>query len=267
MSEHHVSPIKTPKQLVIVAVASLVVPVIVIAMLAALVTSGRKGVNVDEKTVLARIQPVGTVAIAGPRTILSGSEVYAQVCKTCHDAGLAGAHKLGDKAAWSKVLAQGQVASVANAIKGVRAMPPKGGNPDLSEVEVDAAVVHMANASGANWKLPVAAPARSAATIQAAPTTVAAATPPAASAAAAQPQSDGKSVYASACVACHGTGVAGAPRAGDRLAWAPRLKAGNDAMVASVIKGKGAMPPKGGQAALSDAQVKAAVDYLLAQVK
>lgn len=77
----------------------------------------------------------------------------------------------------------------------------------------------------------------------------------------------GKSVYDSACMACHAAGVAGAPKAGDKAAWAPRLKTGKDAMYVAALKGKGAMPPKGGNTSLSDADVKAAVDYLVGLVK
>ncbi|MGE0557648.1 MAG: cytochrome c5 family protein [Burkholderiales bacterium] len=77
----------------------------------------------------------------------------------------------------------------------------------------------------------------------------------------------GKSVYDTACMACHATGVAGAPKAGDKAAWSQRLKAGNDALYAAVIKGKGAMPPKGGNASLADADIKAAVDYLTGLAK
>ncbi len=77
----------------------------------------------------------------------------------------------------------------------------------------------------------------------------------------------GKSIYDASCAACHGAGIAGAPKAGDKAAWAPRLKSGKDAMVTNVIKGKGAMPPKGGNAALADADIKAAVDYLAGLVK
>ncbi len=78
---------------------------------------------------------------------------------------------------------------------------------------------------------------------------------------------DGKKTYDTACMACHATGAANAPKLGDKAAWAPRLKTGAEALYASVLKGKGAMPPKGGNAALSDADVKAAVDYLVAASK
>jgi cytochrome c5 len=75
---------------------------------------------------------------------------------------------------------------------------------------------------------------------------------------------DGKKTYDTACMACHATGAAGAPKLGDKAAWAPRIKTGTEALYASVLKGKGAMPPKGGNAALSDADVKAAADYMVA---
>ena len=78
---------------------------------------------------------------------------------------------------------------------------------------------------------------------------------------------DGKQTYDTACMACHATGAANAPKLGDKAAWAPRIKAGSEALYASVLKGKGAMPPKGGNAALGDADVKAAVDYMVAGSK
>ena len=96
---------------------------------------------------------------------------------------------------------------------------------------------------------------------------VAAAAPAAAAPAAAGGKPDGKKVYDTACMACHATGAANAPKLGDKAAWAPRIKTGTEALYASVLKGKGAMPPKGGNAALSDADVKAAVDYLVAGSK
>lgn len=78
---------------------------------------------------------------------------------------------------------------------------------------------------------------------------------------------DGKAVYAQACAACHAAGVAGAPKTGDKAAWAVRAANGRDALLAAVIKGKGSMPPKGGNAALSDDEAKAAVNFMLDQVK
>jgi cytochrome c5 len=78
---------------------------------------------------------------------------------------------------------------------------------------------------------------------------------------------DGKAVYEKTCVACHAAGVANAPKFGDKAAWAPRVATGKDALLASVIKGKGAMPSKAGAADLKDDDIKAAIDYMLAAVK
>jgi cytochrome c5 len=78
---------------------------------------------------------------------------------------------------------------------------------------------------------------------------------------------DGKSVYDANCQSCHVAGLAGAPKLGDRAAWAPRLGAGAAALTASAIKGKNAMPAKGGNPNLPDADIKAAVDYMVAQAK
>jgi len=85
---------------------------------------------------------------------------------------------------------------------------------------------------------------------------------PAASAASGEAKS-GEQVFNAACTACHSTGVAGAPKIGDKAAWESRVGQGMDNLVASAIKGKGAMPPKGGNTSLSDAEVKAAIEYML----
>ena len=90
---------------------------------------------------------------------------------------------------------------------------------------------------------------------------------PVAVAEAAPAAADGQKIYTTACFACHATGAAGAPKLGDKAAWGPRLGAGKDALVASVLNGKGAMPPKGGQMHLTDADISAAVDYMLDSVK
>jgi cytochrome c5 len=78
---------------------------------------------------------------------------------------------------------------------------------------------------------------------------------------------DGKAVYDKVCVACHQVSVAGSPRLGDKEAWAPRVKTGMDSLMQSVIKGKGAMPPRAGNPSLSDAEIRAAVEFMVAQSK
>lgn len=79
--------------------------------------------------------------------------------------------------------------------------------------------------------------------------------------------SDGHVIYRQVCAACHATGVAGAPRLGDKEAWAARLRAGQRAMVTSVLRGKGQMPPKGGNASLTDEDVKSALEFMLEQAR
>jgi cytochrome c5 len=100
--DQHVSPIKNWKQLVVVVVLAFVVPIAIIVLLTQYVTNAPKGAKEDESAILARIRPVGEVQLAlpsGPKGQLSGEQVYTQVCKTCHEAGLAGAPKVGDKGA------------------------------------------------------------------------------------------------------------------------------------------------------------------------
>jgi cytochrome c5 len=105
--------------------------------------------------------------------------------------------------------------------------------------------------------------------IRQAPVAVASAPAPAA-AGAAQP-TDGKSVYESACVACHGSGIAGAPRVGDKAAWAPRIAQGIATLDKHALEGftgsQGIMPAKGGRTDLPDDAVRAAVEYLVAQAR
>lgn len=78
---------------------------------------------------------------------------------------------------------------------------------------------------------------------------------------------DGKEVYNQACAMCHVPGLANAPKFGDKAAWEPRIKTGRDAMMTAVLKGKGAMPAKGGNPKLTDEQIGAALDFMLAAAK
>ena len=180
----HSSPIKTPKQLIIVVVLAFAIPIALIAMLASLVTGGsdlssKSNPALSNEAVAKRLKPVG-------------------------------------------------------------------------EVEVDA-----------SQPKPAAAPAAPAA-VAAAPTAIPPAAAPAGKSADA---GKGKAVYDATCHVCHTAGIAGAPKLGDKAAWAPRLKTGMDTLYASSLKGKNAMPPKGGNLSLSDADVKAAVDFMVGTVK
>jgi cytochrome c5 len=176
MAEEHTSFIKTPKQLVVVVVLAFAIPIALIVLLSQLITGIRPGTTDDtEAGVLTRIKPVGEVTLAqatAPKGNMNGEQVYQTVCKACHEAGVAGAPKFGDNAAWASRLKQGVDALYAHALKGTdKGMPPKGGNSDLADVEVQRAVVFMANHSGASFKEPPApaAPAPTAATPPAAP--------------------------------------------------------------------------------------------------
>ena len=133
----------------------------------------------------------------------------------------------------------------------------------------------MANQSGAKFKEPdlkAAKPAAAAPDAASAPqASAAAAAPASAPAKAAAPAADaGKKLYETTCVACHGAGIAGAPKFGDKAAWAPRIKQGSATLYEHALKGfqgkAGMMPAKGGSTA-SDDEVKAAVDYMAAAAK
>lgn len=291
MSDAHESPIKTPSQLITVVVLSFVVPILIIVLLAKFVTAGsRTGAGSDSNTpqaIEARIKPVASLEIRdpnAPRVLKAGADVYKATCAACHDSGAANAPKLGDTAAWGPRIKTGFDALVASALKGKGAMPAQSGG-DNSDAEVARAVVHLANSAGANFKEP-AAPAAAAKPADSAAAPAAAAAPPAASAsaapvaaaasAAAAPAAaaapvaaanPGKALYDASCAACHAAGVANAPKFGDKAAWASRLKEPVAALVADVVKGKGAMPPKGGRADVSEAELKAAVEYMLAAAR
>ena len=164
--EEHSSPIKTPGQLIAVVVLAFVVPITLIAMIAHLALStiepGKDGAAMTDAAIAKRLKPVGEVAIVDPNAPViakSGKEVYDAVCMACHGTGALNAPKVGDKAAWAKLIKEGLPKLTQEAIKGVKQMPPRGGNPALADIEIARAIVHMANQSGGSFKEPDAKPA------------------------------------------------------------------------------------------------------------
>lgn len=290
-NDHHESPIKTPKQLIAVVIAAFLVPIIVIILLVNFVGHGsREGAGSTQslEAVNTRIAPVASLEIKdpnAPRVFKTGEQVYKEVCAACHATGAAGAPKYGTAADWTARIGQGFDGLMKSVLNGKGAMPARAGTSpdDLSDYELGRAVVYMADAGGAKFPEPPApaagaatqaaasAPAapEAAAAAAAAPAAPAAAAAPAPAPAAAAPAAapaaasadTGKKVYEQVCAACHAAGVAGAPKFGDKAAWAPRLKEGMDAVHNYALKGKGVMPPKGGYAG-PDADVIAAADYM-----
>ena len=278
-AEAHTGPIKTPQQLLAAVFFSFVVPIFAIIGLVYYVTSANKplaGAQDSEQAVAQRIQKIGMVEIRDAnRPLKSGEEVYKAQCVTCHAAGVAGAPKFADAGAWAPRIATGFATLWQSALKGKGAMGPQGGG-DFEDLEIGRAVVYMTAAAGGKFAEPVApaagavAPAATAAAAPAAPVVASASAPePAAAPAnvvAAAGSGAGEALYKQACFACHAAGVAGAPKFGDKTAWAPRIQTGLDMLTASVIKGKGAMPPKGGSAA-SEGDSHSAVEYMVSAAK
>jgi cytochrome c5 len=282
MSEYdpheHSSFIKTPKQLLVVIILAFVVPIILIAILASLaMRSVEPSAKVKSDEAIAnRLKPVGQVVVAegsdvpGQRT---GKQIVEAVCSACHATGALNAPKIGEMGAWHDLIKEGHARLTEMAIKGIRQMPPRGGDPQLTDAEMARAVAYMANQAGANFKEPpiqataTTPAAGAAATPPIAPTAAAGATSGAPAAGAQSGAAGGKSIFEANCAACHATGVAGAPKAGDKAAWAERIKQGAATLHEHALQGKGAMPPKGGNMSLSDADVKAAADYMIGLAK
>jgi cytochrome c5 len=160
-ADEHTSFIKTPQQLIVVLLLSFLIPIFGIIMLVFLVVSGHgtDPAALEPNVVAARIQPVGKVEVVdanAPKVVKTGEEVVKAVCGACHTTGAANAPKIGDKGSWAPRLAQGLDGLTKSAIKGKGAMPPRGGVPDLSDLEIARSIVFMVNQSGGNLKEPAA---------------------------------------------------------------------------------------------------------------
>lgn len=235
-----------PGQVIKVLVGVVVFLVVAIWLLAKLATSGY---NVDaevmtKEAIASRLKPVGEAkASDAPPGMRTGEQVYKGICISCHGTGLAGSPKFGDTASWGSRIAKGWDTLTQHALQGFNAMPAKGGATDLSDDEVKRAVAYMGNSAGGKFTEPPVGGAGGAAV-------------------AADPAVVGKKIYDSVCMACHAAGIAGAPKFGDKAAWALRLKPGLDEVVKIGIKGLNAMPAKGGYTG-SDAEFRAAVEYMV----
>ena len=286
--EAHTGPVKSPKQFLWTVIFAFVVPVFAIIGLVMYVTAANKpasGAADAPASIAARLQKVGSVEIRDAnRPLKSGQEVYQAQCAACHATRAAGAPKFEDAAAWAPRIKTGLEALVHSSLTGKGAMAPQGGG-DFEDTEIARGVVYMANAAGAKFDEPQrpaaasadagsTAPAAAAAAPATASAPAAAPAEPATAAVAAAPAAapsvnaavNGKALYDKACFVCHAAGVAGAPKFGDKAAWAPYIAQGIDSMVKIAISGKGAMPPRGGSSA-SDEEIHAAVQYMVEQAQ
>ncbi|MBC7958122.1 MAG: cytochrome c5 family protein [Cytophagales bacterium] len=169
--EAHEGPVKTVKQLIAAVLFAFIIPIAVIVLLVSYVGSSHQpSAGSDGQTpeaIARRIQPVAGVDVKDASDLASlktGEQVFAAQCTACHTAGVAGAPKLGDAAAWAPRLGQGYATLLTSALKGKGAMGPQGGG-DFSDFEIGRAVVYLANKSGGKLdepKAPVAASAASA---------------------------------------------------------------------------------------------------------
>ena len=158
----HEGPIKTPKQLIAAVVASFVIPIAAIVLLANYVSSGTKPAagsdGLSEQAIAQRIQPVGRVEVKDASDLSSlktGDQVYQAQCMACHTSGAAGAPKLGDVAAWAGRIKTGYDALLHSALKGKGNMGAQGGG-DFSDIEIGRAVRYLANQGGAKFEEPKA---------------------------------------------------------------------------------------------------------------
>ncbi len=159
----------TPQEVIIALLAGLFAPLLAIFLIVQLVLGIQEDQQPDttseaaQKATLARIKPFAQLAALdanAPRVEKSGQEVYDAVCASCHSSGALGAPRFDNRGDWGGRLGQGYDTLVKHAIEGIRQMPPRGGDGDLSDVEMARAVAYLANSGGAKFKAPEpAAPA------------------------------------------------------------------------------------------------------------
>jgi cytochrome c5 len=254
MGEHQEMKKTTPREFLLALLGGLFAPGLAIALIVFYVVAIQGGQtdgeadDASDQAVRARIQSYG-VSLAidpnAPKVERTGEQVYNEVCASCHASGALESPKYKDAGAWGKRIGQGYDTLLTHALKGFNKMPARGGDPDLTDLEVARGVVYMTNAAGANFeptlkKEPEPTPAILA---------------------------QGKSVYASDCASCHDTGLTGAQKLSDAAAWGKLIKEGKEYLYKAAIEGSFGGPARGGNPKLSDADVKAAVDYMVDEAK
>lgn len=228
--------------------------------------TGSAAVSVEGAKTGAEVASATATAPSAADSSDPGKATYSKVCFACHAQGIAGAPKFGDVAAWETRIAQGRETLLQHALGGYTGqagmMPARGGNPTLTDAEIGAAIDYMVTAVGGKNES------------AAAPAVVPSAEPVAVAPVAVPALADsgkGKATYDAVCFLCHTPGAAGAPKFGDKTAWAPRIEKGLEVLHGSAINGymgnAGMMPPKGGRPDIADEDIKAAVNYMVEAAK
>lgn len=254
MADHHEMTKTTPKDFLVATLGGLFAPGLAIFLIVMLFLGiqGRMGQDdpapVSDQAAQARVQAFGkSVAVDpnAPRVELTGEQVYTEICSGCHASGALASPKYKEGKDWGPRIAKGYDTLLLHALNGFNKMPARGGEPELSDLEVARGIVFMTNAAGAKFE----------------PTLKKEREPSAADLA------RGKVVYAENCAYCHDTGVTGAQKLNDAKAWAALMKEGRDYLYTAAIKGSFGGPAKGGNDKLSDADTIVAVDYMIDQAK
>lgn len=275
---NHLSSNKARGSALIPLIGGIVILLAVLFFLVKLATSGYYS-DVEASTPSAtqtRIMPAGSVTMGdgtpvGQRT---GEQIFNKVCIQCHaaDGNIPNAPRITNNSEWAPRIAKGFETLFNNALNGFNAMPAKGGQADLTDDELKRAIAHMTNESGGNFEAPSAG-ASDAASDAAASGSVGNASAAAASdSPTATASADGQKVFETACAACHGATsvIPNSPKITKNDEWAPRIKQGKETLFKHAIEGftgpgGSLMPAKGGNAGLSDDEVKAAVTYMVNQ--
>ena len=237
-------------------VSGIVIAIAVIYFLIKLAGSGSYAdvAQSSETATQTRIQPVGQLTLGDgiPVGERKGDQIFNKICIQCHgaDKSVPNAPKIENNGEWAPRIAQGFDTLFQHALNGFNAMPAKGGAADLTDQELKRVITYMANKSGGTFPDPDAAAPKAEDKGAAAP---------------AASGADGKKVFEATCQACHGGAVPGIPGIGKKDEWASRIKQGKETLHKHALEGFNAMPAKGGNAGLSDDEVKAAVDYMANQ--